>query len=227
MLPRRPGAGHPSDWGSRWLLPYRGGVTEEQVGTREAILEEAIRAIEEGGEASVRVAVVAANVGVAITAIYHHYGSRDGLVESALAERYRRSIQSLDPRTKAFLESVASREEFEAGLAAIMAEIASPDRHSARMARVQVVAGAAGRPGLLEKLREMQLVAVREQVELYRIAQDRGFVAKDLDLKAFASLLTGMVFGRVLQDIVADEVDNAAYNRLAVKALLALVVPEA
>lgn len=196
-----------------------------ELGTREAILEEAIKAIDEGGEASVRVLAIAEKVGVAVTAIYHHYGNREGLVESALVESYRRGIMSFNEPAAELLGSVATREEFEAGLLAIMAGIASPDRFPRRMARVQVVAGAAGRPGLMEKLREMQRVAVREHVELYRIGQERGFVDQDLDLEAFASLLIGMIFGRVLQDLIADEVGNDAYNRLTVKALLALVTP--
>lgn len=198
-------------------------MVDEQLSTRDAILEQAIMAIEEGGEASVRVAVIAVNVGVAVTAIYHHFGSRDGLVESALAERYLRSVRNLDPRTREFLNSINSKEEFEAGLELLVRELAAPARYAQRMIRVQVVAGAAGRPGLLEKLREMQMMAVRQQAEIYKIAQDKGVVSKDLDLEAFASMLTGIVFGRVLQDMVVDQIDDEAYNALVVKALKAMV----
>lgn len=195
----------------------------EQRGTREQILEEAITAIEDGGEASVRVAVIAANVGVAVTAIYHHFGSRDGLVESALAERYLRSVLNLQPRTREYLEAVKTQEEFEAGLEVLVRELADPVRYAQRMIRVQVVAGSAGRPGLIEKLREMQMLALQQQVEIYRIAQDKGFVSKSVDLEAFASLLTGIVFGRVLQDLVADQVDDEAYNALLLKGLKGLL----
>lgn len=195
----------------------------EQRGTREQILEEAITAIEQGGEASVRVAVIAAKVGVAVTAIYHHFGSRDGLVESALAERYLRSVLNLQPRTREYLEAVETQAEFEAGLEVLVRELADPVRYAQRMIRVQVVAGSAGRPGLIEKLREMQMLALRQQVEIYRIAQDKGFVSQSLDLEAFASLLTGIVFGRVLQDLVVDQVDDEAYNALLLKGLKGLL----
>lgn len=195
----------------------------EQQGTREAILEQAILAIEEGGEASVRVAVIAANVGVAVTAIYHHFGSRDGLVESALAERYLRSIMNLQPRTSEFLESISTREEFEAGLKILVDELAQPVRYAQRMIRVQVVAGSAGRPGLMEKVKEMQLFAVRQQAGLYRIAQEKGFISASLDLEAFASMLTCLVFGRVLQDMVVGEIDDQAFNELMLKALRGMI----
>ncbi|MSW21347.1 MAG: TetR family transcriptional regulator, partial [Actinobacteria bacterium] len=52
------------------------------------MLQMAIDAIERGGEASVRVREVSDATGVSFASLYHFFGSREGLVEEALAEIY-------------------------------------------------------------------------------------------------------------------------------------------
>ena len=58
---------------------------------RQRILELAVSAIDEGGEAAVRVNDLAAEAGVTIPTLYRHFGSRDGLVEAAQTYRFRKT----------------------------------------------------------------------------------------------------------------------------------------
>ena len=58
---------------------------------RQRILELAISAIDEGGEAAVRVNDLATEAGVTVPTLYRHFGSRDGLVEAAQTYRFRKT----------------------------------------------------------------------------------------------------------------------------------------
>jgi len=56
-------------------------MTGATIDTRAALLDAAIEVIETSGESGFRIDAVLERVGVASMAIYHHFGSRDDLVE--------------------------------------------------------------------------------------------------------------------------------------------------
>ena len=76
------------------------------------MLEVAIAAIDEKGESGVRVNDIATEVGVAITSLYHYFGSRDGLVVAAQTERYLRSLSLENERIATGLAECKNKEQF-------------------------------------------------------------------------------------------------------------------
>ncbi|MBU3700811.1 MAG: helix-turn-helix transcriptional regulator [Acidimicrobiia bacterium] len=54
---------------------------------RTKILDMAVDMIDAGGEAAIRVNHIVAAIGVTPPVLYHHFGSRDGLVIAAQVER--------------------------------------------------------------------------------------------------------------------------------------------
>lgn len=60
---------------------------------RERILEAAQKRLAEGGPEAIRLADLAADLGISHPAILHHFGSRDGLMQ-ALEERAMRALQT-------------------------------------------------------------------------------------------------------------------------------------
>jgi AcrR family transcriptional regulator len=57
------------------------------------ILERAIEVIAEGGETAIRTNTIAYDCGTTPPVLYRAYGSREGLVVAAQAERYRRTME--------------------------------------------------------------------------------------------------------------------------------------
>mgnify|MGYP002737989964 CR=1 FL=1 len=56
---------------------------------RAVILREAIAVITESGEQAIRTKSVASAAGVTEPTLFHYFGSREGLIEEAQAERFR------------------------------------------------------------------------------------------------------------------------------------------
>jgi AcrR family transcriptional regulator len=63
-------------------------VAVDAVATREAVLDAALALVDEGGLAAVTIAALAARSGVSNGSIYHHFGSREGVLRRLLVDGF-------------------------------------------------------------------------------------------------------------------------------------------
>ena len=195
--------------------------------TRAALLEAAIEIIEESGESGFRIDAVLDRVGVASTAIYHHFGSRDDLVDSANAERYLRTLYVLDfPALVAGIADCRSKAEFEALLRAEMAYAKSPPAVARRRTRVSVLGSAVTRPSLAAKVNEANATYAREMADAFRVAHERGWIAADLDFEAMAMWQIGQSTGRLMVELGEPPCDLDAWAEIEASAILSVLLSE-
>ena len=84
--------------------------------TEQKVLDATVRIIDEHGEAAVRIHDIQIECDVTAPSIYHFFGSREGLVIEAQADRLRRSFDANDAILDATLTDIASRDEARAAL---------------------------------------------------------------------------------------------------------------
>ena len=116
--------------------------------THQKILDEAIRIIEANGEAGLRVHDIEVAVDVTPPSIYHFFGSRDGLVSAAQAERLVRSFAEFNAVSDSILSGVSSRAELREAVRNILTMIYDPSRSLPRQQRLFALGSAEGRPEL-------------------------------------------------------------------------------
>jgi AcrR family transcriptional regulator len=87
-------------------------VVVEQVPTRQRLLDRTIEVIEAEGVPGVRVQPIAAAAGVAVPSVYHFFGSKEGLIEAAQAERYGRVLAESSFRFAIGVQDSADAAEF-------------------------------------------------------------------------------------------------------------------
>ena len=108
------------------------------IDTRTRLIEATIEAIAEGGEASVRVHDIAEKAEVREPSVYHFFKNRKDLVDTAQAERYRRSYIEMFLPFRAMVDMATTAEEFETAIRQLFAGVYRPERHVARAIRVNV-----------------------------------------------------------------------------------------
>lgn len=192
--------------------------------TRTALLDAAIDVIEESGEAGFRISAVLDRVGVASTAIYHHFGSRDDLVDSANAERYLRTL--FIPEHEQMVEAIercGSADEFEALIRRLIKVGQTPDAARRRRTRVAVLGSAVSRPSLAAKVDEANTIYARSMAEAFRPAQARGWMRKELDLEDLAMWQIGQSTSRFMTELSAPTGDRPAWAQIEEDAILAVV----
>jgi AcrR family transcriptional regulator len=119
---------------------------------RQRILELAVSAIDEGGEAAVRVNDLATEAGVTVPTLYRHFGSRDGLVEAAQTYRFRKT-QFVDGSVlAASLAKCKNQDELRKALRKELLTHFDTDRWELRQVRLNALGAGYARPELAASL---------------------------------------------------------------------------
>jgi AcrR family transcriptional regulator len=180
----------------------------------------AIEAIERGGEASVRVREVSDATGVSFASLYHFFGSREGLVEEALAEMYVRSIRDSNVGFAGALLDARSADEFYDAIRKISLAVYDPERSRFRFTRLSVLGSTAGRPNLARRVAEVQIQTSEAMAGLMRRPKELGWIHPSVDLFTFASWLTGLVLGRSIIELEPSKADPSAWNEMSIAAII-------
>ncbi len=183
------------------------------------LIDTTIDAIDAGGEVSVRVQDIVAKAGVQITVLYRNFGSREGLVQAAQAARLRRDMDAELLRFSAAFDMVGSAEQFRDLVDTLLDGLAAPDRQLLRLKRVNVIGSTYGRPDLAAAVAQLQQITVDRIVQVFRPAQERGWIRPDLDLEAFTAWFAGQTLGRVIIELGDTSVEPAAFDAIAADAV--------
>jgi AcrR family transcriptional regulator len=188
----------------------------------EAILERAVEAVSGGGERSLRVHDIARDVGCSVSALYVHFGSREGLAEAALVEHYRRQAASVSEPLVHHLRRATSVSGVKRAISAHVQALCSSDHIAVHLARTELVAAAHRRPTVRDALAALEQWRHAQFVEALNLARERGVLRSELDVEATATLLRT---GSLSQALVNTETQNhRAWSRLLQRALEGVLV---
>lgn len=185
-------------------------------GTRERLLEAAINVIDAGGMKTLRVRDIAAKAGVKEPSVYHFFGSKDGLVEAAQAQRYMRGLLQLTQVFDDLVRKSQDKHSFINTIRTVTAAVFAEDREYVRAVRADVLGSAMSRPSLKEAVAQAQRTSHNLLDSTLAYAKSQGWVRPELDTMAFAVWYTGMVNGRLVYEIDPSQCSGDAWNEIAV-----------
>lgn len=188
---------------------------------RAKILDLAIRSMDAGGEASVRVEHIARDAGVTAPVLYHYFGSREGLVVAAQAERYLRQIRA---DIADFAEAVAACRTAD-DLRTLFVEWWGRNlttHADGRWRRWNVIGSAYARPELQATVAEAQRALFAEIAEVLAPCQAQGWLRPDLDLPAAVAWQHGVQLSRAILEHGNSGIDLAAWDEMSLEAFLRL-----
>ena len=175
--------------------------------------------LDEGGEASLRLADVSRRSGVSIGSLYHHFESREGLIRAARERQFLQSLPTDADAVADLLATATSPEQFAERLELIILTTQTPDRAANRLRRVELIGAAAARPELLEAISATQTMVLDVGEALAAAFQERGFLREGIEPRSLALFVQAITLGRVLGDLDQRGVDQEAWARLLLCAL--------
>jgi AcrR family transcriptional regulator len=180
-------------------------VTAKLHPTAQAMVDLAIKSLEEGGEAAVRVEAIVKEVGVSITSLYHHFGDRDGLVAVAQAQRYIGVIAGNTALVSDTLKKISTKSQMEQVFIEFVTLLQGPVNQPQRRSRSAVLGSALSRPALLDQISIIQ----REQVDFLAVdfarLQEIGVIRSDISAQSIAFWITGTIYGKILSELDPQE----------------------
>jgi AcrR family transcriptional regulator len=203
-------------------------VDQRRHPTADALLERALEVIEADGEHAVRVEEISSSCGVSITSLYHHFGSREGLIEAAQAERFVRVATANLIAFEAEVSTVTDPGDMRHLVERWVAELVDGSMGPARRARTEILASAFTRPNLRDRVVESQRTYNDVLVRILADAQNRGIIRSEVSPEDLTFCIHGITFGRVISEIDPETADRVAesYRRFATAALIELLVAD-
>jgi len=175
--------------------------------------------LDEGGEASLRLADVSRRSGVSIGSLYHHFESREGLIRAARERQFLQSLPTDADDIADLLATATTPEQFAARLEQIIRSTQTQERAANRMRRVELIGAAAARPELLEAISATQTMVLDVGEALGEAFKERGWLRDGVEPRSLALFVQAITLGRVLGDLDQRGVDQEAWIQLVLSAL--------
>lgn len=192
---------------------------ESGLKTRDEILRLTIQAIEAGGEKAVHVKEIASAAHVAVTSIYHFFGSRDGLIVAAQSQRFVQGFVLASEEFGAAIRACQSRDEFRMLIRAVNETVFTPASASVRAMRMNVIGSTQGRPELARAIRQLQDESIKQLADAARPAAERGWISSESEFLKIAAWHQSNVFAYGLMELGDQEPGDADWKYVYLKAL--------
>ena len=188
------------------------------------LLDAAIRSLELNGWDASQINEILVDAHASRSSLYHFYGSREGLLAAATAERYRRLLLQEDTALVTEASDCETTEELLAfATQQIVRTVTDPDSIKARQSRVAIGADALIHEELREEVAQKQQLFLDAIAEIVRAGQQKGIIRPELNAMAYAVWMHGMLLGRTLTEAVFQ--DTASWLEIAIEAVVAPLRP--
>jgi AcrR family transcriptional regulator len=194
--------------------------------TMETLIEAGIKELKRSGSINFNLETVLRESGIARGSLYHHFGSRHGLITHCEAHVLKQTLKSENEGIRHLIESGSSGNELFSILVMLIRSLGSPEAVEQRSKRIRTLAGSVEDPELMRLIAESQQKGSQYLVESFQLAVDKGFIKPRIDLTALVYLTQSLFLGRVLVDIIRDEGLSKSVEEATAETLRYLMNPQ-
>ena len=164
-------------------------------------------------EITIRIPEICEVTGVNYGSVYHHFGSREGVIDAA----YEMMFSTLAEQDVASLKSIShaaqSFDEYATSLQGVIGTFAAgPERRARRAIRVRVISAAMTRPELKVRIGTAQARITEELTHLVEYGQERDWLRRDMSAHSIAVIVQVLLVGRTVDDISTQPIDDDEWS---------------
>jgi AcrR family transcriptional regulator len=166
-------------------------------------------------ESLIRVPKICEATGVNYGSVYHHFGSREGLIDAAYNMLFNKLVEDDLERAQRMLHDAKNFEEFVAASSPFVESVSTGDTRRARRAmRQRIVAAALMRPSLRALVGDSQKKLTAEFAAVIEYGQNKGWIRNDVPPHGVAVAMQSLLIGRTLDDISLDPISDEEWDRV-------------
>ncbi len=195
--------------------------------TKQALLDATIADMEATGEASIRVTRILDEAGASNGSIAYHFGSREALIQEAIAARYLSAVSAGLDAFSSSIRDISSAEELIEFFRTEVRRFGGDQFHELRVRRLSALGASLLRPGLRERIIAGQSEYFDRACRPIRLLQTKGIVDRSIDPRSFAAWFLGLLLSRVLSDLDPVIEPDDAWSEFTLQAIIANLLPSA
>ena len=187
--------------------------------TIEKLLEVTINELDRVGLAEIDIDSLLSKSKISKGSLYHHFGSKNGLLAAAEAQQYMRYLKREGENFRRLIEGCTTKQKFVDLVAAVMKITRLEENLGFRKKRVRAIAMSFNDENLAQVLKNAQIEVTEYLAGSFQIAKDRGWVKPDTDLMALSYWIQGVFIGHIMLDITEQTEHEDAWSQIAFQAL--------
>lgn len=193
-----------------------------------AVLDEVGQRLLDLDESLIRIPDICEATGVNYGSVYHHFGSREGVIDAAYHAMFTQLAEGDLDTLRHVSETAGTFDDYIAGLSTLVGHFSSgPDQSRRRAMRVRIVAASLTRPELRTLIGATQARLTEELMRIVRYGQDRGWLRSDVTTRSIAVVLQALVVGRVIDDISTEPIEPTDWEHSMAIFFISLLNQEA
>ena len=183
--------------------------------TREKLVETVLEMLVDRSPDDLRVEEVLELSGISTGSLYHHFDDFGHLVEVALIRRYVEILETAADLVDEVLDQMIAGDELKFAAVGAIRKFAEFNTPELRFERARILGMCEHHDRMREALGEAQQKATDRIVATFEAEQQgAGRINPDLDPQAMAVFIQSYSLGRIVDDIVPNQMDQQAWLRL-------------
>jgi AcrR family transcriptional regulator len=190
----------------------------------QAVLDAVGERLMNADESLIRIPEICESTGVNYGSVYHHFGSREGVIDAAYHQMFTKLAEEDIATLHIVSEASQTFDEYVGAMQALIGTFSSSDQRRERRAlRTRIVAASMMRPELRKLIGETQSRLTGELQAIIENGQQREWLNREISAHSIAVLLQILLVGRTLDDVSSSPITNAQWETM-MTTLLAVVV---
>ena len=206
-----------------------GGPSRKNVNgasTMEVLLQFGIEELKQSGSVNFNLENVLRESGVSRGSLYHHFGSRHGLISHCEAQLLKESLKSENELIRLLIESGKSGEDLFNMLSIFIRTLGSDAMLDQRGRRIRTIAASMEDDNLRAMLADSQIKGSQYLADSYEMAKQQGLIKPKVDIETIVYLTQAMFLGRILVDVTERQDLSDSVNEAIVHVLRTLMNPQ-
>lgn len=181
------------------------------------VLEAVAERLMEGDEILIRIPEICESTGVNYGSVYHHFGSREGVIDAAYSLIFSRLVEDDIVALAQVNESADTFDEYVDAIRPVLERISfGPERLARRAMRSRIVAAALTRPDLRALIARDQSRLTNELLRIANYGQQRGWMRRDVSGNSIAILMQAVALGRTMDDLALIPMSDIEWEQTLV-----------
>jgi AcrR family transcriptional regulator len=179
----------------------------------QAVLDAVGERLMKADESLIRIPEICEATGVNYGSVYHHFGSREGVIDAAYHQMFTKLAEEDIATLQIVSVSSQTLEEYMVAMQGLIGTFASSDeRRERRALRARIVAASMMRPELRLLIGETQSRLTLELRSIVEFGQQREWLNRQLSAHSVAVLIQVLLVGRTLDDVSTTPIGNAEWE---------------
>lgn len=197
--------------------PRKKAGQESLHSTSERLIESTVELMQDFLPEEISTDLVLQHSGVSRGSLYHHFEDLSDLLETAMVRVFSETVDHNIALIAGLIDQATCAGDFYRATEQFNQITQAPDRREVRFERIRLLGFACKKPRMARQLAAEQSRLTESYAQLFRTAQQRGWMHDDFDPSAAAVLIQAYTMGRAVDDLGAEPVDPAAWNSLIMK----------